>query len=51
MKRWRDILFDNGIEEHYHFHIGMRIIKTALAVFVCGLIGWLRDRDGLNFSP
>lgn len=49
MKRWRDILFDNGIEEHYHFHIGMRIIKTALAVFVCGLIGWLRDRDGLNF--
>lgn len=49
MERWRDILFDNGIEEHYHFHIGMRIIKTALAVFVCGLIGWLRDRDGLNF--
>ena len=49
MKRWRDILFDYGIEEHYHFHIGMRIIKTALAVFVCGLIGWLRDRDGLNF--
>ena len=49
MKRWRDILFDNGIEEHYHFHIGMRIIKTALAVLVCGLIGWLRDRDGMNF--
>ena len=49
MKRWRDILFDNGFEEHYHFHIGMRIIKTALAVFVCGIIGWLRDRDGLNF--
>ena len=49
MKRWRDILFDNGFEEHYHFHIGMRIIKTALAVLVCGLIGWLRDRDGLSF--
>lgn len=49
MKRWRDILFDNGIEEHYHFHIGMRIIKTALAVLVCGLIGWLRDRGGMNF--
>lgn len=49
MKRWRDILFDNGFEEHYHIHVGMRIIKTALAVFICGLIGWLRDRDGFNF--
>ena len=49
MKRWRDILFDNGFEEHYHIHIGMRIIKTALAVFVCGLIGWLRDQDSVNF--
>lgn len=49
MKTWRDILFDNGFEEHYHIHIGMRIIKTAIAVFICGLIGWLRDRDGLNF--
>ena len=49
MKRWRDILFDNGIEEHYHFHIGMRIIKTALAVLVCGLIGWMREKDGVNF--
>lgn len=49
MKSWREILFDNGFEEHYHVHIGMRIIKTALAVFICGLIGWLRDRDGLNF--
>ena len=42
MKRWRDILFDNGFEEHYHIHIGMRIIKTALAVFICGLLGVLR---------
>src|SRR5699024_5419065 len=42
VKRWRDILFDNGFEEHYHIHVGMRIIKTALAVFICGLIGWLR---------
>ena len=49
MKRWRDILFDNGFEEHYHIYIGMRIIKTALAVFVCGLIGWLRDQDSVNF--
>ena len=39
MKHWRDILFDNGFEEHYHIHVGMRIIKTALAVFICGLIG------------
>ena len=49
MDRWREILFDNGFEEHYHIHIGMRIIKTALAVFICGVIGWLRERDGLNF--
>ena len=50
MKRWRDILFDNGFEEHYHIHIGMRIIKTALAVFICGLIGWLRDETMYFFS-
>lgn len=49
MKRWREILFDNGFEEHYHFHVGMRIIKTALAVLVCGLIGWIRDQDSMNF--
>ena len=49
MKRWRDIIFDNNVEEHYHIHVGMRIIKTVIAVFICGLIGWLRDRDGLNF--
>ncbi len=49
MKRWRDILFDNNFEEPYHFHVGMRIIKTAAAVLICGLIGWLRDRDGVNF--
>lgn len=49
MDRWRELLFDNGFEEHYHIHIGMRIIKTALAVFICGVIGWLRERDGLNF--
>ena len=42
MKRWRDILFDNGFEEHYHFHIGMRMIKTMLAVLICSMIGWLR---------
>ena len=49
MKRWRDIIFDNNVEEHYHIHVGMRIIKTVIAVFICGPIGWLRDRDGLNF--
>lgn len=48
MKRWRDIIFDNNVEEHYHIHVGMRIIKTVIAVFICGLIGWLRDRDGMN---
>ena len=48
MKRWRDIIFDNNMEEHYHIHVGMRIIKTVIAVFICGLIGWLRDRDGMN---
>ena len=49
MKRWRDIIFDNNVEEHYHIHVGMRIIKTVIAVFICGLIGWLRARDGLDF--
>ena len=50
MKRWRDILFDNGFEEHFHFHIGMRIIKTAIAVCLCGLIGWLREGEMYFFA-
>ena len=48
MNRWSELLFDNGFEEHYHFHVGMRIIKTAIAVFICGLIGWIRGEE-MNF--
>lgn len=41
-KRWRDLLFDTTLEEHYHFHVGMRMVKTVVAVLICGLIGCLR---------
>lgn len=29
-------------------HVGIRMIKTALAVFVCAVFGWLRDSDPVN---
>ena len=41
MKPWRELFFEE-VETPHHFHIGMRIIKTVLAVFVCSIIGWLR---------
>lgn len=28
-------------------HIGMRMIKTSIAVFICGMIGWLRGESTL----
>lgn len=28
-----------------HFRVGMRMVKTSLSVFVCTVIGWLRDSD------
>ena len=42
MKPWRELFFEEVGPPH-HFHIGMRIIKTVIAVFICGLLGWLRD--------
>lgn len=42
MKPWRELFFEE-VEPPHHFHIGMRIIKTVIAVFICGLLGWLRD--------
>lgn len=50
MDRWRELLFDNGFEEHYHVHIGMRMIKTVIAILVCGLIGWVREGSMAFFS-
>ena len=41
MKPWRELFFEE-VEPPHHFHIGMRIIKTVIAVFVCAIIGWLR---------
>lgn len=29
---------DNAVP--FHLHIGMRTIKTVVAVFICGIIGW-----------
>lgn len=29
-----------------HIHIGMRIVKTVIAVFVCGLLAYLRGESG-----
>lgn len=29
-----------------HLHIGMRIVKTVIAVFVCGLLAYIRDKSG-----
>ena len=41
MKPWKELFFEE-VETPLHFHIGMRIIKTVLAVFICSIIGWLR---------
>lgn len=32
--------------EHRH-RVGMRIIKTVIAVFLCGLLAFLRDKSAL----
>lgn len=29
-----------------HIHVGMRIVKTVIAVFVCGLLAYLREESG-----
>jgi len=41
VKPWKELFFEE-VETPLHFHIGMRIIKTVLAVFICSIIGWLR---------
>mgnify|MGYP002555654288 FL=1 len=46
MRRWRELLLDKGPEESFHMHVGMRIVKTVIAVYLCGLIGYLRDELG-----
>lgn len=41
MKPWKELFFEE-VEAPHHFHIGMRIVKTVLAVFACSILGWLR---------
>jgi len=41
VKPWKELFFEE-VEAPHHFHIGMRIVKTVLAVFVCSILGWLR---------
>lgn len=31
----------------WHIHIGMRIVKTVIAVFLCGLMAYLRDASAI----
>lgn len=42
-KELHDIYFEE-LGEPYHFKIGMRMVKTAIAVFICALIGWWRGQ-------
>ena len=35
------------ITKERRFHIGMRIIKTVVAVFLCGVLAFLRDKSAL----
>ena len=39
---------DGRLFSELQLHIGIRMIKTALAVFVCAVFGWLRDSDPVN---
>lgn len=46
MKRMRELFFDELPDDyHYHLHIGMRMVKTVVAVYICALIGWLRHEE------
>lgn len=49
-KRWRDVkrIGDDGMNRSLP-GIGMRIIKSALAVAICYLINILRDGNGIVF--
>lgn len=44
MKPFRELFFDE-LGEPYRFHIGMRMVKTVIAVFICAIIGWLRGES------
>ena len=35
-----------AISPEHRRHVGMRIIKTVLAVFVCGVLAWAREKSG-----
>ena len=35
-----------AISPEHRRHVGMRIIKTVLAVFVCGVLAWARGESG-----
>lgn len=36
---------DTAARQHRR-HVGMRIIKTVIAVFVCGMLAWVRQASG-----
>lgn len=36
---------DTAARQHRR-HVGMRIIKTVIAVFVCGMLAWVREASG-----
>lgn len=38
---------DHPTAQEHRLHIGMRIIKTVIAVFLCGLLAFLRDTSAL----
>lgn len=40
-KRMEKIDFKDPNAVPFHLHIGMRTIKTVLAVFLCGVVGWV----------
>ncbi len=44
VKPFRELLFEE-IGEPYRFRVGMRMIKTVIAVFICSIIGWLRGES------
>lgn len=46
MKPWRELLFEETQTLH-PFHVGLRMIKTVVAVFICALIGWARGEASI----
>ncbi len=35
-----------AVPPEHRRHIGMRIVKTVIAVFVCGVLAWARGQSG-----